>query len=126
MNATKINELADFLDSLNPNKFTQDCFRLEEESYDARVCTYGDAVGWAAFLWPDEVDYGADGEILFWDIPQKLLHIKDDFADNYCFSGHWVDVDNTPTGCAERLRAMLKNGEAWARAEYKKTFPNQS
>jgi hypothetical protein len=35
---------------------------------------------------------------------------SDEEAFDYLFGSEWVDIDNTPTGCAERIRTYLKSG----------------
>ena len=100
--------------------FDMEVYR-ESESNSVNCNTVGCALGHLTALFPELVEYTKDGDIKYWEIPYSFFGMEDDKAINYCFASEWDKIDNTQTGCADRIRLVADYGEAAARELWKQT-----
>ncbi len=121
-------EAANFVERIPGRLFDMERYREGEDmSTDCR--TVGCALGHLTALYPDRVTRWEDGSIAFWEIPYTLFGMEDEKVINYCFASEWNKIDNTQTGCADRMRLVAEQGEGKARelwkelcAEYKLVY----
>ncbi|MBC2806588.1 hypothetical protein C3Y94_025900 [Rhizobium ruizarguesonis] len=118
MNIENLTILANFLDTVPTTQFGMEAFAVDEhgEKLDFVVqecATVACAVGWGprAGIWDKEAKSWYDyGDRVFNLHPGSPSWI-------WCFGGAWVDVDDTPTGAAKRIRYLIENGapptDAW-------------
>lgn len=109
MNIDNLLKAADFVEAIPPVRFRMEVYRegdLSTISCDSVGC----ALGHLTALFPEHIEYDGYGEINFLNFADNAFDISDP-AFMWCFASEWGEVDNTPTGCAERLRFLATNGE---------------
>ena len=70
----------------------------------------GCAIGHLTAAFPDMVPYRQDGSINFEKFADDVFELEDP-SWMWCFASEWSEVDNTPKGCADRIRFLAENGE---------------
>ena len=119
LNKENLLEAEKFVRAIPGRLFDMELYR-EDESNSVECKSVGCALGHLTALFPELVPYTGDGEIMFWEIPFNFFGMEDDKAINYCFASEWDKIDNTQTGCADRIRFVMDYGETAAREEWRK------
>lgn len=119
MNIENLLEAADYIESIHPRNFGMEVYREDDNHGTLHCGSVGCALGHLPEKFPGCVDYNSDGDIMFWELPYTIFGMEDDAAINYCFASEWSRIDDTPTGCANRLRTVAAVGEEEARKLWK-------
>ena len=127
MNKENLLKLADYLEKrVTQEQFDMSCYRAEladlchaTDFYSTHDCgSVGCALGWSPFvkgLEPIDDDYIFDRhtslkELAFRRYSLRVFELTA-VEWKWCFSADWVDIDNTPSGAARRIRCLVYQGE---------------
>ena len=111
LNKVNILKLAKFLETLPQEKFHMLNYKLDKRgnilSVNEYSCgTIGCALGWAPTALGNTCTHYKSWE----EYNELNLGITTSADWDWCFSGDWVYIDNTPKGAALRLVYLVNNG----------------
>lgn len=115
MNRENLQKMANHIKTIPQKRFSMAEFRTFNDPKDMETheCnTIGDVIGHCTVLDnEDNIPRMMTGVIDFnkWSAVYTGLSI-DSIEWLWCFSKHWVNTDNTPTGASKRIEWLLKNG----------------
>jgi hypothetical protein len=116
MNRENLQRMADHIRTVPQDMFHMQYFRLSKE--DTHECnSVGCGIGHCTILDPKplpRVDRCRNIDFKKWS--ERFTGIDyEDVKWMWCFAGSWFDIDNTPTGAADRIEWLLNHGlpEDW-------------
>jgi hypothetical protein len=113
---------ANFVEKIPQEKFHMGMWRTDLDDQDISCNTIGCAIGHLTALFPEHIMYSqSNGEILFATFADNAFEIENDSAFMWCFAAEWAGIDDTPTGCAYRIRYLVDEGEKAAEEKWIQT-----
>jgi hypothetical protein len=120
MNIDNLKKAADYVELIPQEIFGMEYYR-EGGDMTALTCdSIGCALGHLTNLFPDMVFYLSNGEINFERFSDNAFELEG-AAWLWCFASEWSEIDDTPQGCANRIRFLVDNGEESAAKAWKDT-----
>ncbi len=117
MNIANLLKAADYVADIPQASFGMAKYRegdLSIEECDSVGC----ALGHLTRLFPYHIEYDGLGEINFALLAENAFDLEDP-AFCYCFASEWSTIDDTPEGCAQRMRFTANQGEKVAERAWK-------
>ena len=114
MNIENLERMAAHIETIPQELFDmQDYRRDEDDKYSQECNSVGCAIGHCTILNKEPLPKYANGKIYFALWGWRFTRFSPWSTEwRWCFSSDWsIDGrDNTPTGCAKRIRWLIKNG----------------
>lgn len=113
MSIENLLKAASFVERIPEEKFYMGLWRAGDQ-VSLECDGLGDAIGHLTELFPEYVRRDSIGEILFETFADLVFEIENDSAFMWCFAAEWAGIDDTPSGCAYRMRYLAEEGESAA------------
>jgi len=110
MDKGNLERMADYIETIPQEKFDMWKFRTGEK-VDHECGSVGCATGHCTVLDENPLPLDKSGDIDFLAWSKEFTGLDPDSDEwLYLFAGDWAAVDNTPTGAAQRIRYVNRNG----------------
>ena len=108
MNRENLQRMADYIRTIPQAMFSMRSYRFADET--TKECgSIGCVIGHCTILDTNPLPRCLDGTIDFCEWADSFTCVTND-EWLWCFAGFWAGIDNTPTGAADRIEWLLKNG----------------
>ena len=114
MNKVNLLKMADYIETVPQKFFDMKTFGIKD-SISHNCKTVGCIIGHCVVLDdPENIPRCKNNTIDFVGWEMKFTNTPDDVWE-YLFGEEWINVDNTPTGAAKRIRHLVEDGlpENW-------------